>query len=498
MSAIARLWRRADGSLRARIVVPTAVLFAATLAAMIASALKLHAAQLDTAQRERDEIFVGMVANSVTSLMLQDGPHQIRDLISMAARHRPHILAVSLIGRDGRIAYSSAGDLIGSQPWKAVSSIETPTVRPDLHGDSSRYVMLHPIPNRERCAPCHGSESRVNGWLDVRFSRAPVLEANRQLGMVLLMAGAPAFLVLIGIIWWLLGRVAIRPLHRLVGAMDAAAERDDLSVRADEGRPDELGVAARRFDAMLATLGEARRQLEQLYQERMVRAERFATVGELATGLAHEIKNPLSGLSGALELLAEDLREQPARHEIIVEMQHQVARLARIMESLLNYARPPRPQLRPTDVNALIEKVLFLVTQQRTCSQLTVQRELAADLPAIIADAGQLEQVLLNLCLNAAQALGPRGGNLTLRTSADEAWVTVEVIDDGPGVPPEVRDHLFRPFFTTKPNGTGLGLAICARIIAEHGGEIGCLSPDGGGALFYLRVPSKGPMAVAA
>ncbi len=122
------------------------------------------------------------------------------------------------------------------------------------------------------------------------------------------------------------------------------AESGDLTVRADEGRPDELGIAARGFDATLAALRRSQAELEAFYRERMVRADRFAAVGEIATGLAHEIKNPLAGLSGALELLAEDLAEDPRQAEIVGEMRHQVARLTHTMESLLSFARPARAQ----------------------------------------------------------------------------------------------------------------------------------------------------------
>jgi nitrogen fixation/metabolism regulation signal transduction histidine kinase len=158
------------------------------------------------------------------------------------------------------------------------------------------------MPNGERCTACHGSESHVNGWLDLRFTRGPALAAQADLTRTLGLSAAVALLVLLVIAWWLLGREAVAPLKRLVSTM-RRAEAGDLAVRADEGRPDEVGVAARGFDATLAALRRSQLELEAFYRERMVRADRFAAVGEMATGLAHEIKNPLAGLSGALELL---------------------------------------------------------------------------------------------------------------------------------------------------------------------------------------------------
>jgi hypothetical protein len=266
------------------------------------------------------------------------------------------------------------------------------------------------------------------------------------------------------------------------------AESGDLTVRADEGRPDELGVAARGFDATLAALRRSQAELEAFYRERMVRADRFAAVGEVATGLAHEIKNPLAGLSGALELLAEDLSQNPRQADVVGEMRHQVARLTHTMESLLSFARPPKARMRATDINATLEKVLFLVRQQRRWASVEVVPELDPKLPPVLADPGQLEQVFLNVCLNACQAMDPRGGRLTVRSRLSEGRVAVDLEDTGPGIPEHVRPNLFKPFFTTNREGNGLGLAISARIVAEHGGHIGYRCPAGGGTVFTVTL----------
>jgi signal transduction histidine kinase len=304
-----------------------------------------------------------------------------------------------------------------------------------------------------------------------------------------------AFVMLLAIAWWLLSREAVAPLQRLVASMKRA-EAGNLSVRADEGRPDELGVAARGFEQMLAALRRSQGELEAFYQERMVRADRFAAVGELATGLAHEIKNPLAGLSGALEVLGEDLSRSPREAEVVGEMRHQVSRLTHTMESLLDFARPAKARLRAADVNETIDKVLFLVGQQRKAAAVEIRPELARGGPPVLADPAQLEQVFLNICLNACQAM-PGGGILTVRSFAHENRVTVEVQDTGPGIPEDVRRDVFKPFFTTKTEGNGLGLAISARIVADHGGHIGYRCPPGGGTVFSVTLNQAAPPAAA-
>jgi hypothetical protein len=326
-----------------------------------------------------------------------------------------------------------------------------------------------------------------------------VLEAEGQLAKTLSISAAAALVCLLGISMWLIGREAIAPLHRLVAAM-RRAEAGDLTVRADEARPDEIGVAARGFDATLAALRRSQAELEAFYRERMVRADRFAAVGEIATGLAHEIKNPLAGLSGALELLAEDLQRDPRQAEVVGEMRHQVQRLTHTMESLLSFARPAKAKLRATEVNPAIEKVLFLIRQQLRGSSLHLHPDLTAELPQVLADPSQLEQVLLNVCLNACQAMGAMGsGTLTVRSRLGEGNVAIDVEDTGPGIPADMRAQVFKPFFTTKREGNGLGLAISARIVAEHGGHIGYRCPPEGGTIFTITLQqAPAPTARAA
>ena len=493
MDPLVKAWSRLERSVRARIILPTAVLFAAVLGTMVYVAVSAYGSDIEKVQRERAEIFAANVVSGVTQTMMEGQPNQVPDLLELARSHRADLQSISLLRPDGQVAYSTDRRLTGTHPWNDMSSFAQPRVVSAPGGEQSQYAVMRPIANVEKCASCHGRESRINGWVDLRFTRAPAMAAQGELARTLGVSTGVALLMLLAIIWWLIGREAVAPLHRLVGAM-SRAEAGDLSVRADEGRSDELGVAARGFDATLAALRRSQAELEAFYRERMVRADRFATVGEMATGLAHEIKNPLAGLSGALELLADDLSGNPRQAEVVGEMRHQVSRLTNTMESLLSFARPPKSKLRDTDLNAAMEKVLFLVRQQRRLAAIHVEAELGA-VPHVLADPSQLEQVFLNICLNACQAMGAAGGRLTVRSRVTEGRVTVDVEDTGPGIPENVRPNLFKPFFTTKREGNGLGLAISARIVAEHGGNIGYRCPPGGGTIFTVALQPAKPAA---
>ena len=482
------VWRRLSASLRARILIPTVLLFGGTLPLMIAGTLELHSADMEGGLRERAEIFGDMLADGYAAMQRQEGgAARTAELLRVAAGHRKDIDSICLVAPSGEVLFSSPATLEGSHPWPDLPRYDKPTFIGSPGGNPRQFALIRPVYS---VIDCPGGGCPPVGFLDIRFSREPVLTAGDRLAQTLAVTAVPALLALVAIAWWLLGREAIRPLHRLVSAMERAGA-GDLTVRADEGRPDELGVVARSFDDMLAALREARARLESLYHDHMVRADRFAVVGQLAANLAHEIKNPLAGLSGALELLADDLGASDPRAEMTAEMQHQVTRLTQTMNGLLSFARPPSVQLRSTDVHGTLERALFLVRQQRRKGgeAIEIERHLAPDLPRAFADPSQLEQVFLNLCLNAFQAMHPRGGTLTARTSAEGGHIVVELSDTGPGIDAEVRPHIFEPFFTTKHDGTGLGLVISARVLAEHGGTIECTSVEGTGAVFTVRLP---------
>ncbi len=460
---------------------------------MVMSAVTLYAADMEKGQQDRAELFAGMVANGVNTTMMQGKPEQLPQMLAVVMGHRTDIESISVIKPNGEVQSSTRPGVLGTRPWGAhMGRFSSPTVVTAPDGNPAQYAVVHPIPNTSACAGCHGTGSRYAGWLDLRFTRKTMVAQQTNLARTLGFSAAVALVFLLGIAWWLVGREAVAPLSRLVASMKRA-ESGDLAVRADEGRPDEVGVAARGFDAMLTALRRSQTELEAFYRERMVRADRFAAVGELATGLAHEIKNPLAGLSGALELLEEDLAGSP-RAEVVSEMRHQVNRLGNTMESLLSFARPAKARLRTTDVNVTLEKVLFLVRQQRRAAAVTVAFDAGKDLPAVLADPNQLEQVFLNICLNACQAMDGKG-RLSIRTFEVEGRVAVEIEDSGPGIPAEVRPHVFKPFFTTKREGNGLGLAISARIVAEHGGHIGYRCPPTGGTTFAVTLQRAQPVS---
>ena len=227
-------------------------------------------------------------------------------------------------------------------------------------------------------------------------------------------------------------------------------------------------------------------------QERLVIADRLASIGELVAGIAHEINNPLTGIVGFAEMLLEENVSDDAREKIAI-IHYEARRTAGVVGNLLTFARKHKPSKKPVNVNGIIAAVLRLRAYEQKVNNIKVETHLAPDLPEIVADSFQLQQVFLNIIINAeffmTEALGK--GVLVITSERMDGFIRVTLADDGPGIPEENMRNLFDPFFTTKEagRGTGLGLSICHGIVAEHGGHIYAESELGKGATFIIELP---------
>jgi two-component system NtrC family sensor kinase len=234
---------------------------------------------------------------------------------------------------------------------------------------------------------------------------------------------------------------------------------------------------------------------EKLLQQQLIQSEKLSAIGELISGIAHELNNPLTGVMGYSELLQlrKDLDDRA--RENLLKINSLALRCQRIVQNLLFFARKEKPERKLSDINDILEKTVELRSYEFRVNNIEITRELDRNLPKTIADAHQLQQVFLNVITNAEQAmLEFRGtGHLTIRTRTDpqNAKIIVEIIDDGPGIPEGRLTKIFDPFFTTKEvgKGTGLGLSLSYGMIKEHGGNIYARSREGDGAAFIIELP---------
>jgi two-component system, NtrC family, sensor histidine kinase HydH len=249
-----------------------------------------------------------------------------------------------------------------------------------------------------------------------------------------------------------------------------------------------------RYEQALVRLDDSHRKLKEqtevLFQteEQLRRADRLSALGELSAGMAHEIRNPLGSIRGAAEILQDDYGPETPKHEFIEILLKETDRLNLILQEFLSFARPKPPDLKQEDVNEVIESVLTLTAQPARAARVTVQKHLDRTIGKRDLDAGLLKQALLNLVLNAIQAM-PTGGTLTVASARNDNGFKMIVSDTGTGISPEDRKKLFSPFFTTKQDGTGLGLAITFRIIQNHRGTIDVDSAPGKGTAFTVSIP---------
>lgn len=235
------------------------------------------------------------------------------------------------------------------------------------------------------------------------------------------------------------------------------------------------------------SLERANRELRES-GEQLRRAERLSALGEVAAGLAHEIRNPLAGMKGALEIVSSRAAVGTPEAEFCAIATRELHRLEGLVQEFLDYARPRPPRLRPADLPEVIRRVVSLLGPQADGAGVALAVEGEDASQGLRIDPEQIEQVLVNIVLNAVQA-SPRGGRVTLRHRRQGGRYLIEVADQGPGIPPDARARIFEPFFTTKDRGTGLGLAISQRIIAAHQGEIRIPSREGGGTTVEILLP---------
>jgi two-component system sensor histidine kinase AtoS len=263
--------------------------------------------------------------------------------------------------------------------------------------------------------------------------------------------------------------------------------RKDGSVFPVEINAGQLMLDGRKYILSFARDITERKQAE----KELLRANQMAVAGQMAVGLAHEIKNPLAGIKASIEVLSDDLSLKSGDKDIFDRVIKEILRMELLLRNLLNYARPPQPQFDLVDLNRLLEhsiKNVEVAAAKMADKKITFEPQFTEGLQQTEVDFSQLQQVFLNIFLNAVDAL-PENGQIIIRTGALDAGVKLEIEDNGCGIPEATLENIFNPFFTTKSKGTGLGLSICRRLIEQHGGTIAVESNLGKGTKFTIILP---------
>jgi two-component system NtrC family sensor kinase len=475
------------------------------------------------------------VEGSLLTEMAENNRAHIHDAIRRLGEGQ-EVEGVRIYNKRGEITFSSDSLEIGArvdmqaQACFACHETDLPLSSPEIkdlssiyqHEDGFRVLrLITPIRNREGCSGgchAHGSDDTVLGVLDIQMSLANTDAAMLRAERSSVLIGVLIALLLGAALALIVHRAVHRPTRELIRATDSLAA-GELDVRIPVERKDELGQLANSFNRMARNLEQAHDELRQwsdtlaervrdktqelaAIHKQMVQVEKTSSLGKMAATVAHELNNPLSGILTCSRLVARKLeRAMPpgeARDGALENLElirSESIRCGNIVRDLLTYAREGTHELAPAHLHSLVSHAKSLMGHHMQLASVELETNLDLENDEIVCDGEQIVQSLLALMINGIEAM-PEGGTLTLATRADPAddrFVLLSIADTGSGIPPEVRDRVFDPFFSTKneTKGVGLGLAVVFGIVRRHGGTISVDSVPDQGATFTLRLPRR-------
>ncbi len=449
--------------------------------------------QLDMAAHEAR--LIAAIAERALSRAMGQGDTAVVEAILTRIGEQRVLAGIRIVAPDGKILRSNRAEEVGRVlPLRERPEAGIPEVVSDLK--EGTVGVFRPIANGPSCVRCHPQNVPILGFLNPRvYFPTSDADSDRQWSFMIV-AGVGGLLVAGGMIWLLFTYVVGQRIDGLAQTM-GRVESGDLMARVVDDNRDELGRLASSFNTMVARLADARRQLEDRHAEEIRRAENLASLGKMAAGIAHEINNPIAGMLNCVRTLLKGVKSDERRVQYLEMLRDGLDRIGRTVGQLLNFARESKPRLAKTSLAPLLKHCLTLLEHDLAARQVSPSLKLDNDLPLLLADPHQLEQVFLNILMNALEAM-PEGGRLAIRAEVakrDNApCVTVSVSDTGTGIAAEDLPRIFDPFFTTKDvgKGTGLGLSVSYGIIQTHGGSIHVESEVARGTTVAVSLPVNG------
>jgi signal transduction histidine kinase len=351
------------------------------------------------------------------------------------------------------------------------------------------------VPNEAACQTCHSSAKPNIGAIEATLSLSAIaldLNQKRTKAMVV------TFLILFGVfslIYFVHHYFITAPVDKMMKAMVRVKE-GDLSVQIPVTRKDELATMAENFNEVVRSLRTAKLELEKRHHADMYRAEQLASVGEIAAGLAHEVKNPLAGIKSALEVVVSETNEGSQHKEILKQIIEEIHRIALIINNLLDYARPRPSKPEWCDIQMIAGDIQHIFGLQCQKQSVSFEMQVEDNPGSIFVDTQELRQILMNILRNGLEAVNGSGA-IRMHVAADDKRVLFSISDNGIGMDRVTQERIFQPFFTTKPSGTGLGLAIVSRLVKDTGGSLHLTSKPGAGTTFEVILPREASLETA-
>lgn len=480
-------------SLIGRTIILSFLLFFIAIGSVTLFHVRREHTHITTSSLRTADLMMSVIERAISSSMSTGNSRDVQRILEMVGSD-PRLAGVRIFHPDGRVLKSSEPNEIG----RRVDSHGLATfLRGQGHdifrGPSGDEVMgvVKPIYSEQSCTKCHGAGRRVLGVLNLDLSLAEMerqlLESSQLFGLTMLII----VLVLTGGVSLIFHRFVKQPLQILSSKM-AQVEGGDLTVTLVPQGEDEVSRLVVSFNSMVDRLRMANDELQSCHYQQMERVDRLASVGEMSAGIAHEIKNPLAAISGAITVLSDDFAKDDPRRDVVSQILEQIARLDKAATDLLFFGRPGKPSFDYVDTNELLKNTMFFISQHPEARNVHQSKEFTRNLPPVWVDEKQLQQVFFNVIINAIQAMKD-GGTLMLQTDLVEKdgreFVRVLIGDSGPGIKAEDLENIFTPFFTTKTQGTGLGLAICRQLMEQQEGTLTVKSRLGEGTRVVINLP---------
>ncbi|HTU01304.1 MAG TPA: ATP-binding protein [Candidatus Sulfotelmatobacter sp.] len=481
-------------TLRLRMILGIGTILFVVILAYALIAVRSQTSYLQSLARHEAELIATVAERALARAMERGETETVQAILTRIGQYAV-LAGIRIVDPDGKILRSNRPEEIG----RVLSAEEMPRrLMPGPVWDHREQTVgiFRPVLNGPSCTGCHSPAQSTLGFLSVRVL-LPAIHSEGSRQWVSLMLAAVASLVAAGA---LIAAFFTLVIGRRIDALShtiSRVEAGDFAARVPQDSSDELGRLGRSFNAMVARLADARRQLEDRHADEMRRAQTLASLGQMVAGIAHEINNPIAGMQNCVRTLLRGPRDEAQRSQYLEMLREGLERIGQTVRHLLNFARESKPQKVETDLTPLLTRCLTLLEHDTAERRISISLRLEPDLPRLWADPHQLEQVFLNILMNALEAM-PGGGTLTVEAGRwrreTGQFLEVRVTDTGGGIPPQDLPRIFDPFFTTKEvgKGTGLGLSVSYGIVRAHAGSIDVDTKVGRGTVVTVALPLNG------
>lgn len=445
--------------------------------------------EFDQNSEENVESIISVLKESYLFQMKENDGKVLYSLLHEVSRN--HLISNAyLLNHDRQVVFSTSEDKIDTlllESELAESYSKDISISKSEKNDFHTMRAVMRVQNKSDCYSCHSSKEKVLGYLVLDLSLHEIADNLTLIDNFSYIYTIVLIIIILVGISFLHSNTIKKSLFNFQKTI-SMIEEGNLNQRIEFEPEVELGKLAKSFNNMLDRLETAQSELELYHKHELLNAKKLATIGEMAASVAHEIRNPLAGISSAVEILCEEVRDKDNK-PIFEEVRRQINRVNKTLTDLLQFSRPVALDLQPGNINNIIKLVVSFIRSQVKDKKIVLNLNLAKNMPEFKFDHLQIENCLINLGMNALAAIKKNGEIVISSHHFNKKEVIIEIADDGIGIPKENIEKIFNPFYTTKHQGTGLGLAIVSDILKRHSGEITVEENKPEGTIFQISLP---------